>query len=249
MGTMLIQYRSFCCSVKKSCLPSLTTGANFEKPECVIGVSNNDGVGPVQTRIKRITRSATVPVTSPAKIKRRALARLAVSGLTLGTAAWSFHRSSSAGPAAMRPRRPSIRRSAAPAFSPMFELYGRSHPGTTPVLAQTRTSVSLPSGPGFDFYRSPSGLADRIYLPGFASICALPGGRAALDSLEGRSTQAFSLDRFAHSEPGELQANPFEILDGFASSRWTIIMPFVEVHDGTRLHYADWGSGKPLQSR
>src|SRR5262249_37251381 len=28
--------------------------------------------------------------------------------------------------------------------------------------------------------------------------------------------------------------------------RWTIIMPFIEVHDGTRLHYADWGSGKPL---
>jgi non-heme chloroperoxidase len=23
-------------------------------------------------------------------------------------------------------------------------------------------------------------------------------------------------------------------------------MPFIEVHDGTRLHYADWGSGKPL---
>ena len=23
-------------------------------------------------------------------------------------------------------------------------------------------------------------------------------------------------------------------------------MPFIEVHDGTRLYYADWGSGKPL---
>jgi hypothetical protein len=209
MGTVLIQYRSFCCSVKNNCLPSLTTGANFLKPECVICATVNEGAGPVRSWIKKIRRSVTMPAESPTKIKRRAFERLAISGgLALGTAAWNFHRSSSAGCATIRPRRPGIRRTGSPSVFSQFwavrTLTPRYEATSCQVLstewtrcsgpihrdpsqdyqdsAQTRIRCAFTSAP-VSTLPSPSTYRLIAYLPKFAPICALPSREAALHLL------------------------------------------------------------------